>query len=64
MSKNPNEEQREYVEAVPGPAFVVSKETYKRMKTSTTDKEKWDRISANAKKLNITHDKSEFDRNR
>ena len=28
---NPNEEEREYVEAVPGPAIVISKQEYERM---------------------------------
>ena len=64
MSKTPKNEEREYVEAVPGPAFIVSKETYERMKKSTIDKERREQLSINASRLNINKSNQEIERNR
>ena len=42
MNKNIPEDQdkREYVEAVPGPAFVISRETYEKMKSESKTTER------------------------
>ena len=40
-----NKEQREYVEAVPGPAIVISKETYKKMKENNNAKQNQERLN-------------------
>ena len=38
-------ETREYVEAVPGPAFVISKETYKRMQENNNAEKNRERLN-------------------
>lgn len=35
---------REYVEAVPGPAIVISKETYKKMQENNNSKQNKERL--------------------
>ena len=52
----------EYVEAVPGPAIVISKETYEKMKHSRIDKEKREKLAMNAGRLNITKNHNERNR--
>jgi len=43
MDKN-KKQSREYVEAVPGPAIVISKETYKKMQENNNAKQNQERL--------------------
>ena len=43
MEQN-KKQSREYVEAVPGPAIVISKETYKKMQENKNAKQNQERL--------------------
>ena len=43
MEQN-KKQSREYVEAVPGPAIVISKETYKKMQENNNAKQNQERL--------------------
>ena len=43
-------QSREYVEAVPGPAIVISKETYKKMQENDNAKQNQEKLKERLKK--------------
>jgi len=52
-------QNREYVEAVPGPAIVISKETYKKMQENNDAKHNQKRLKKCAKLFRNIEDKTE-----
>ena len=52
-------ETREYVEAVPGPAFVISKETYKRMQENNNAEKTRERLNKSRELFSRIIDKNE-----
>lgn len=51
---------REYVEAVPGPAIVISKETYKKMQENNNAKENGERLKKYAGFFERVNNESEI----
>ena len=52
-------QNREYVEAVPGPAIVISKETYKKMQENNDAKHNQKRLKKCAELFRNIEDKTE-----
>jgi len=55
---NDKNQTREYVEAVPGPAFVISRETYNKMQAESNSKQHRDVTQKNAKLFEKIIDKT------
>lgn len=55
MEEKEHIESREYVEAVPGPAIVISRETYERIRDNNSAEENKNRLNDNKKFFKNIH---------
>lgn len=58
--KKDKKQSREYVEAVPGPAIIISKDTYKKMQEKDNTKQNKERIKKCKRFFNIIKDETKI----